>query len=156
MGLVMAKQKKKKKAQGTLKKCRENKNEPKYKTIDKMPPAPKHFDQSAKKLWENEGAAAARQGVLTTAHLTAFEMTCEAYSRYMKAVNDTKKDFLAKITGHAGGRSAVVQQMGVDEKIVMKWLTEFGFTPASQSKIGIGIKKDDDPEIKKMKELMGA
>jgi len=144
-----------KKAQGTSKKCRENKNEPKFEIVDKMPQPPKDFDEYALKLWKAADEAV-KNSVIQYPDLTAFEIVCRDYSRYMILEKHFKENYLTKIEGKQGGRSAAAQDFNSVIGRLVEGLSNFGFTPLGRSKLGITTKKETNPDKEKMKELMGA
>jgi len=145
-----------KKLQGTQKKCRENKNEPKYTELDKLPPPPKELGEFGKYLW-TFGDELIKNKIANSVDINiTFEMLCMTYNRYKKLRQYIEKDLLNNIEGHNGGRSAAAQQMNADEKTLIKLFNEFGFTPASRGKLGIGKTKEIYPDTEKMRSLIGA
>jgi P27 family predicted phage terminase small subunit len=144
-----------KKNQGTLKKCRSNKNEPKYPALEKMPPPPKELNKYGMVIWDLGGVLIS-SGVLTTADLDNYTDFCFTYQRYRELRSHIEKNLLVNIANEHGGRSAAALQMSADEKRVKEYTNEYGLNPASRGKLGVGNKKDDDPKIKKMQELLGA
>ena len=145
-----------KKLQGTQKKCRENKNEPKFTELDKLPPCPKEFGEYGKYLW-TFGNELIKNKIANSVDINiSFEMLCATYNRYKTLRNHIEKNLLVNISGLNGGRSAAAQQMNADEKTLIKMFNEFGFTPASRAKLGVGKTKETDPDTEKMRSLIGA
>jgi P27 family predicted phage terminase small subunit len=120
-----------------------------------MPPAPKGFGKHSLRLWEL-GEELIKQNVLTKPDLVNFELFCVVYGRVMAFNEHIQKDPLNNVEGEHGGRSAQAQQMNADMGLLLKLSNEFGLTPASRNKFGITKKKEEDPDIKKMRGLIGA
>jgi P27 family predicted phage terminase small subunit len=143
-----------KKSQGTLRKHRTPENEPQFASLNKMPPAPEHFDEAARRVWEI-GAELVNHEVITNPDLILFEACCETYSRYIKLKNYITENLINRVEGEHGGRSAQAQQMNQEILLFTKQSVEFGLTPAARSRLGIVKKKEIDPDAEKMKELLG-
>jgi P27 family predicted phage terminase small subunit len=143
-----------KKNQGTLKKCRVT-EEPKYANLNKMPSPPKKLNEYGMIIW-NLGNALIESGVLTIVDLDNYIDFCFTYQRYRTLREHIELDLLNNIENEHGGRSATALQMSADEKRVKDYMNEYGLTPASRTRLGVGKKKEDDPKIKKMQELLGA
>lgn len=142
--------------QGTFHKYRNPENEAQYNGLSKMPPPPKHLNEHGKRLWVDCGAELVASGVITGPDIIAFEMLCETYGRYKLLEAYNASNLIANVEGEHGGRSPQAQQMNADFALCEKMMTHFGLTPASRNKFGVSKKKDEDPDIKKMKELLGA
>jgi len=137
-----------KKAQGTLRKCRENKNEPKFKILDKLPPPPKEFENYASEFWYECGEELIKYKILTENNLTYFKLACETYSCY-------KTNAKLSIIGLKGGLSPAALQANSSLKSLIKMMNDLGLTPASRARLNVPLPKEEDEETKKMKELLG-
>ena len=143
-----------KRAQGTLRKHRENPEEPKFKSLEKLPPPPKDLNKHGQKLWA-VGNELVETGVLTAPDLHLFEKMCRSFQRYIELADYIETDLLNNIANKKGGRSPQAQQMNAEMVYLEKTMSHFGLTPASRSKLGVTKKKEDDLDTKKMKELLG-
>ena len=143
-----------KKNQGTFQQSRNPENELQMTPLDKMPPAPKGFGKHSLRLWKL-GEELIKQSVLTEPDLVNFELFCIVYGRVMAFNEHIQKNPLKNVEGKQGGRSAQAQQMNADMGLLLKLSNEFGLTPASRNKFGITKKKEEDPNIKKMRGLIG-
>jgi P27 family predicted phage terminase small subunit len=144
-----------KKMQGTSRKCREPQNEPDFSALASLPDAPTSFGAAALRLW-NLGKELINQNVITLPDVLMFEEACIIYERYIKSRENLNSDFFKNIETKHGGLPAFVQQMNKDFLMLHKLLSDFGFTPAARSRLGIVKKKGIDPEAERMKELCGA
>jgi phage terminase small subunit len=91
-----------------------------------FPYAPRHLSEIAKKEWRTRGKELFRLGLLTILDIPAFEAYCEWYAEFHEAQSLTAK----KEAGH---------QMRM-------FLTEFGMTPSSRTKVDVDKLSDDESE----------
>jgi P27 family predicted phage terminase small subunit len=139
---------------GTLQKYRASTNVP-SEVVDKLPPAPKHFSKTGKKLWRDVGEQCRLLGVLSPGNLTPLAAFCNEMATYMDLSEELKGESLI-ITIHTEFGSKQVpnpkKKMATDSlRNAMKIATEYGLTPASVGKIGAGGKKEED-DYKKFKD----
>lgn len=136
-----------KKMKGTLQKCRTNKSEPVSSCVTKLPPAPKYFTASAKKIYKTKGDELIAKKILDTLDFDMFISYCIEYANYI----DTSIE-LAKIPNDAqlGPNSeAIFNRLKLKNK--QSWerakaiAVEFGFTPSSRSRVKIAEQKIEDP-----------
>ena len=97
--------------------------------------------------WREKAPLLADKGVLTQADRAALSNYCVAYQELVEMTNDIReKGYFEKTSnGNIIQRAAVsIRHQAMDK--VNKFLTEFGMTPASRSKIVVdNSKKDEDP-----------
>lgn len=105
---------------------------------------PAWLEAEAKEEWNRVAPELGRLGLLTVVDLPAFAGYCQSYRRWREAervVTDTIK---------AGGMAMAVSQglegMARERLRLMKALAaEFGFTPASRSRVTAVPPKEEDP-----------
>jgi len=132
---------------GTDRADRRNKNEP---TPDsKIPSAPDILKGEALLEWGRITVELDRLGLLTELDRTELAMYCQAYGRWLKFERlIAEKGELYKTTN---GNIQTSPAMWVANKAMEqchKFLTEFGMTPSSRSKVssgGNGQQKESDP-----------
>ena len=118
-------------------------NEPKPAPI--MPDPPTWLDAEGKKFWETYGPKLNLLGLLTEIDGPAFTAICERYALYVKCVKTLKKKGLIMETesGYEQQRPEVsIAKNALAD--VKAFLTEFGMTPSSRSRIDLKIEKDED------------
>ena len=124
-------------------------NEPKPAPI--MPDCPKWFDAEAKAFWNKSGPKLNRLGLLTEVDGPAFEAVCQRYSLWVRCEKRMKaKGLIMKTeTGYEQQRPEVsIAKNALAD--VKAFLTEFGMTPASRSKIDLKLDEKDEDEMEKL------
>ena len=145
-----------KKAQGTSRKHRENKDEPKFDALSVKTPPPKYFNEHSINMWKTLLAEYEKQAVIETVDIFAFEKLCFNFGIWKEcAIKLSKNPALLENESH-GGLSATAQMMNKSFSMCEKMMSRFGLTPSDRSRLGLSKNKDDDPDTKKMKELIGA
>jgi len=105
---------------------------------------PDWLDLEAKQLWERVAPELSRLGLLTVVDLMAFEGICQSYRRWREAERSVTA------TAAAGGLPMAVSQ-GLEGmarerfRLFLKSAAEFGFTPASRSRVTATPPKPEDP-----------
>ena len=128
-----------KEMQGTLQKCRTNKDEPKLDIC--IPQAPADLDEKAMIAFQDLGVVLHSMQVLTIADRYGLVLLVEAWSRWREAVSVIKKKGLTYETHNEG--NTVVRprpEVAIADKSFNQcrsMLIEFGLTPASRSKINV-------------------
>jgi P27 family predicted phage terminase small subunit len=144
----------KKKLQGTNKKCRENKNEPKYDSLKKGTPSPNYFNKYSKELWKNLLTEWDKNPIAEVTDYFALEMLCFNFGFWKDTAEKLSKNpDLLENESH-GGLSATVQQMNKCFSNCEKLMSRFGLTPSDRARLGLIKKEDIDPDDEKMKELI--
>lgn len=130
-----------------------NKNEPKPKKG--APKCPAHLDIKAKTAWRKLCERLDEMGVLTLADEHALELLVSIYARIrdlQRAVKNYGSTTYTTISTQ--GETVVkaypeVSQLEKAESLFRSYLTEFGLTPSSRTKLSTGEKQDkDDPLLK--------
>jgi P27 family predicted phage terminase small subunit len=120
-------------------------NEPKPVPI--APPCPAHLDSRAKKEWKRITPELEHLGLLTRIDMAALAAYCQAYSRWIEAEKMIRKHGM--LVKNQKGYPVVSPYMAIINKSLeqMKsYLTEFGLTPASRSRIDVKPPAEDiDP-----------
>jgi len=145
--------------QGTFRNDRAPANEPKPEKVSDIPKPPAYLNKYAKKIWKALAEELKDKGILTVVDLPALEICCEAYGQYRLACEAVFRPVDPK-TGKRGKRTLAEYLKGrnsqtMPEYTAMKgcwatfksFLTEFGLTPASRTKLEIVEPKgkEDDP-----------
>lgn len=147
---------------GTFRKDRAPANEPQPEKVLEILRPPSYMSKYAKKLWKKLAAELVEKGILTVLDLSALEMTCSAYGAFREAqeavyqiISDpetgkrrrqTLAEYMAGRTSHSAPEYTAMKQMW---QIFRLYLAEFGFTPASRSKLDLpepGSKAEDPME----------
>lgn len=126
------------------------KNEPKPAPI--MPECPSWFDAEAKNFWIKYAPKLHALGLLTEVDGPAFEAICQRYSVWVRCEKRLKSKGLVMTTetGYQQQRPEVsIAKNALAD--VKTFLTEFGMTPASRSRIDLKL---DEPEEDEMERLL--
>lgn len=124
-------------------------NEPKPAPI--MPDCPKWFDAEAKRFWEKYAPKLYNLGLLTEIDGPAFEAVCQRYSLWVRCEKRLKsKGLIMKTeTGYEQQRPEVsIAKNALAD--VKAFLTEFGMTPASRSRIDLKLDEKEDDEMERL------
>jgi P27 family predicted phage terminase small subunit len=114
------------------------KNEPKFSGI---PTCPSHLDKLARAEWRRMAKELKPLGLLTNADRAAFAMYCQMWSRWVQAEEKIAETAMVYTTHDANGKpKALIQSpyIGIANRaaeICHKFLTEFGFTPSSKTRV---------------------
>jgi P27 family predicted phage terminase small subunit len=121
-------------------------NEPEPELVTPLPP--NHLDPVAREEWDRISAELESLGLLSNLDRTALAGYCLAYSRWIKAEEILAKSSLLIMTGQtkddkghlSGGCPIQNPMLAVSNKaqeLMIRYLSEFGMTPASRSKIDV-------------------
>jgi len=142
-----------KKAQGTNRKHRENKNEPKYEALCATTPPPDYFNSYSKDMWVTLLKEFEKPGIIETVDIFAFEKLCLNFGLWKKcAIEISNNPSLLENESH-GGMSTTAQTMFKSFTACQKMMSLFGLTPADRNRLGLTKEKDKDEDTKKMEEL---
>lgn len=128
-----------KKAQGTLRKCRENPDEPEPETGVSTPPS--WLDEPAREEWKRAGAVLERMGLISEMDLVAFAGYCTAVSDLIRCEEIIRREgVMTTITLTRGGGERDVTHPAADLKhkvlgTIRRFMTEFGMSPASRPRV---------------------
>ena len=138
---------------GTDRPCRRNDEEPIPESDFNIPKPPKHLSKSAKKEWGRMSKILHSNGLLTKLDYSEFEIYCQAYGRWVDAEELMKKTptyiKLADGTKIGTGMIMMTKNGNAIQSPLLniatsamrdcdKYLSEFGMTPSSRTKIKVG------------------
>ena len=121
-----------------------NRREPKFSAAKVR--CPVHLDAGAKKEWRRLALQLSPLGMLTDVDVAAFAAYCTLYSRWVYAELQIQK--LGYWVKDASGNPMPNPNLRISEKTLdqlRKYETEFGFTPASRSRIHVDAGQQEDP-----------
>ena len=130
---------------GTLRADRVNSNEPVGPVLGKMPRCPSHLNGEARKTWSRVGRALIDTGVLTGVDLQGLEAYCVVYARWQDVETQLK---LYGVMLSQDGRLFPSPYLKIAEdclKQMRAWMTEFGITPSSRSRVTAQKKEPSNP-----------
>lgn len=123
-----------------------NTNEPKPK--GKRPSCPKHLQGEARREWNRMSKQLYELGLLTEVDRAALAAYCQAWARWVQAEDEMRKVDFRMITTTDSGYPVVSPWMGIATtamKQMKTFLTEFGMTPSSRSKVTRTVEPEADP-----------
>jgi len=119
---------------GTLRKDRTNRHEPKAKPG--MPSCPAELGAIAKREWRRISKQLAAMGLLTTIDRAALALYCDAYGRWLEAIEALQKyGAVVKSPNGYPVQSPYVSIANKAGEQVRLLLAEFGMSPASRSRV---------------------
>lgn len=134
--------------QGTSRKDRTNPNEPKVKTS--IPSCPSHLNADAKREWKRITKELEKMNLVSEFDRSALAAYCQAYGTWVEAERGIKQDGMISITPNGlPVQSAWVQIKNKALEQLHKYSTEFGFTPASRSKVSVVEKETENDPLEK-------
>lgn len=136
--------------QGTNRKDRTNPNEPKPDPVKDVPPSPNWFDKEGKKEWQRVAKHLFKMGLLTDVDFSALEAYCMTYSRWKLAEKDVDKNGIIYECKNREGivmkrKNPAVGIAAEQLKLMRSFLSEFGMTPSSRSKVSAVEQEKKDP-----------
>lgn len=130
---------------GTAQNCRLNPSEPRPPVV--APEPPKFLGEVARQEWENKAPVLMRMGVLSEGDDAALAAYCQAFERFVEAETKIRQSgLLIKTTGGNVIQNPLIGVANRAMEIMHKFLTEFGLTPSSRSRIVAVPAKDRDDE----------
>lgn len=122
---------------GTLKPGRVNHEEPDLPALAQAPRCPVHLKGEVRKTWQKVGRLLAKMGVLTEADLHALEAYCVIFARWQ----DAEANLITYgVMLSDAGKLFPSPYLRVAEdclKQMRAWMTEFGITPSSRSRVKV-------------------
>jgi P27 family predicted phage terminase small subunit len=121
---------------GTYRADRHAGAEPAAMKLAKVPPAPKHLGEIARKFWKKMGKYLVSVDLLTEADLPAFEGYCIAYERAREAEEIVATEGRT-ISTALGGRRRHPELLTAEKARadMRKYETDFGLTPAARARM---------------------
>lgn len=111
-----------------------NKKEPKPRR--EIPSPPDHLSDRARVAWGSLSAKLDRLGILTELDDLALERVCELVAEIVEHKADIRQHGRYVKVGLAKGKLRPVVRLLADaDKRLRAWMTEFGLTPSSRSRI---------------------
>ncbi|HMR01748.1 MAG TPA: phage terminase small subunit P27 family [Candidatus Competibacter phosphatis] len=123
-----------------------NKAEPK--PAGKRPACPRHIQGEAKKEWNRITKQLLTLGLLTEVDRAALAAYCQCWARWVEAEEEMRRLDFRMITQTDSGYPVVSPWMGIANtamKQMLRYLTEFGMTPAARSRVTVATEQDADP-----------
>jgi P27 family predicted phage terminase small subunit len=121
-----------------------NTNEPK--PALELPSPPEHLSEIGRKEWSRLAEQLRRLGLLTAVDWTAFAAYCTVFSRWVDAEEALKKT--GSVVKSPSGYPMISPFYTIANQSLQQlraYLTEFGMTPSSRSRITLGGSQDYDP-----------
>lgn len=123
-----------------------NKTEPKPKV--KRPPCPGHLQGEARKEWNRITKQLVALGILTEVDRAALAAYCQCWARWVEAEDAMREPGFLMITTTDNGYPVVSPWLNVANaamKQMLRFLTEFGMTPSSRSRVTVEKEPEADP-----------
>jgi P27 family predicted phage terminase small subunit len=123
---------------GTDRPCRRNNGEPMPDSEIDIPKPPMHLSASAKKEWKRMSKVLHSTGLLTQLDYSQFAIYCQAWGRWVDAEKKITENSMVVKT--ANGNPINNPYMNIANTAMRdchKFLSEFGMTPSSRTKIKI-------------------
>lgn len=122
-----------------------------------LPTCPSHVRGKARSEWRRISVELVKLGLLTQVDRAALAAYCSAYGRWIEAEGFIKVEGLTITTPngfvipspYVGIANKAIEQMG-------KFASQFGFTPASRSRISLPKEAAEDPFEAFVRERLGA
>ncbi|MBX3014843.1 MAG: phage terminase small subunit P27 family [Caldilineaceae bacterium] len=123
-----------------------NKDEPQPKA--KRPPCPKHIQGEARREWNRITKQLSELGLLTEIDRAALAAYCQCWERWIQAEDEMRKPTFRMVTLTDSGYPILSPWLGVANnamKQMLRYLTEFGMTPAARSRVTVAAETEADP-----------
>lgn len=130
-----------------------NRNEPRF---SGLPTCPSHLDKQAKAEWRRISKELSAVGLLTAVDRAALAAYCQCWSRWVQAEEKIRETSLVVKSAKSGYpiQNPFVGIANTALDLMKKFLTEFGLTPASRSRLSVDADKSTvDPFTEFMKAL---
>jgi len=113
-----------------------------------IPDKPDHLDTEASAEWDRIAPQLLRLGLLTHADRSALAAYCAAYSQWVQTQNQIAEKGFSK-------SRMLLSQSRQSMTLMLRFLSEFGLTPASRSRIHV-TGEVQTPESETLDELISA
>lgn len=130
-----------------------NRSEPKF---SGLPTCPSHLDKQAKAEWKRISKELSAVGLLTSVDRAALAAYCQCWSRWVQAEKKIQETSLVVKAAKSGYpiQNPYVGIANTALDLMKKFLTEFGLTPASRSRLSVDSDKSSaDPFAEFMRQL---
>jgi P27 family predicted phage terminase small subunit len=135
-----------KKLRGNPRKRPLNKDEPQPKAPGKLPDPPAHLGVVGKREWRRIGKELLATGLYTVVDRSALAAYCAVYENWVDAHQHVIDDGL--LTKTKAGNTVQNPYLSIANKqleLMNRFLTEFGMTPSSRSRVSVEVPKEKDP-----------
>lgn len=130
---------------GTDQPCRMNPHEPSLTAV--VPDAPAFLGTIALEEWNRKAPLLARMGVLTEGDDAALAAYCQAYERFVEAESKIRQSgLLIKTSSGNVIQSPLVGVANRAMELMHRFMTEFGLTPSSRTRIAAHPAKQQESE----------
>lgn len=131
---------------GTAQRCRMNPDEPAPDPA--LPDAPLHLSPEAREEWERVAGELYDLGVLSRIDRAALAAYCQAYGRWVAAERGLRRedggmDLIAVTSNGNVIQNPLVGIANKSLELMHKYLTEFGMSPSSRTRVGARKKTDE-------------
>ncbi len=131
--------------QGTQRSDRVNLQEPAPKP--EIPSCPKHIQGESRREWKRITKELGAVGLVTRVDRAAIAAYCEAYGRWSEAVSKLhEKGLLVKAPSGYPILNPYLSIINSALDQMRKFLTEFGMTPSSRTRISVARKNEDEDD----------
>ena len=123
-----------------------NKAEPKPQP--KAPPCPRHLSKEARKEWRRISKELLQLGLLTAVDRAALAAYCQAWAHWVQAEEAMGAEGFKAVATTDKGYEHASPWIGIANnalKQMKAFLTEFGLTPASRSRVTVTKSEEKDP-----------
>ena len=123
-----------------------NKSEPR--PAHKRPSCPKHLTGEAKKEWNRTSKQLFELGLLTELDRAALAAYCQAWAQWVQAQEEMRKPTFKMIEVTESGYPVASPWLNVAAQAMKQmktFLTEFGMTPSSRSRVTVVTEPEADP-----------
>lgn len=111
-----------------------------------LPTCPKHLQGEARKEWRRSVKLLHESGILAAVDRAALAAYCSAWERWIEAEEAIKLQGMIQTSPN--GYPILNPYLSISNKAMEQmraFLTEFGMTPSSRSRIKVEKKEDEDP-----------
>ncbi len=126
-----------------------NDQEPIPEKPSKVPRAPRHLRDAAKKEWRRIAPVLLDLGLLTEIDTVALAAYCEVYASWVDASTSLAKTGTIITSGGVVKANPLVNITSKFYDQMRAMLAEFGMTPSSRSRVKVVNKKKEDDNLKK-------
>lgn len=117
------------------------------KVAPKRPPCPAHLQGEARREWNRITKQLLDLKLLTEVDRAALAAYCQCWARWVQAETAMREDGFRMISITDNGYPVVSPWLNVANtamKQMLRFLTEFGMTPSSRSRVTVGAEEEDD------------
>ena len=126
---------------GTYRRDQDNLNAPYLPPLERLPRCPAHIKGEGQKAWGRVGRLLLNMGVLTEADLHALEAYCTVYARWQDAETHLQQNGVMLSNAGKLFPSPYLKIAEDSSKAMRAWMTEFGITPSSRSRVTVERKE---------------